>query len=151
MKPIFESKTLIYPEKKEKLYDEIHDWMNVGLSSLAMQRTEVDRFIENIQFYLRSDLSDNDMANLRRKLFRYTRVEDSQWWTAKELTSGVKIGSNTRILEIKNKKGEPQLVIGNSYMEFNRIANYHGYWDKESAQKLVEYLTGWLRKVDAGS
>jgi len=69
-------------------------------------------------------------------------VERTSHYSEEELKTGINI-ANTRIIETNNK-GEQILQVFNSYMEFNRLGDYHGYWNLSDAKSLYEYLGRWL-------
>jgi hypothetical protein len=133
----------------ERMREEIHDWMNVGLSSLALdeKRNEASRLVDMIedqavmQFGLER-FNPKHKGALRYLLLKYTRTEQSQFHTQEDLMTGFKVG-NTRCL-YTTFKGKPRISVYNGYMEFNRVANYHGYWGVEEVQKIMKYLQGWL-------
>ncbi len=52
---------------------------------------------------------------------------------------------NTRFVE-KTLKDGPRIELYNTFLEHDRLGNYHGYWKKKQVESIVHYLKEWLAK-----
>jgi hypothetical protein len=56
--------------------------------------------------------------------------------------------STTRIIERKDDDGGQVLSVFGSYEGYGRLGPYLGDWDVTSANKIIEYITGWIDRID---
>ena len=49
---------------------------------------------------------------------------------------------NTRFVE--KEVGDSRIELYNTFLERDRLGNYHGYWRKQEVIKIIKYLTDWL-------
>jgi len=72
-------------------------------------------------------------------------VEETSYFPLKIRETGISV-RNTRIIEY-DFKVEKRLGIYNSYFEFERLGDYHGYWNSKDAKKIRDYINDWLKRI----
>ena len=72
--------------------------------------------------------------------------ETTKYYTEEELKTGFK-DWNTRIIEVVDKDGVPALDVNESYAEWWRTGPFHAQWNKDTVERLVDYLKNWLERV----
>jgi len=100
---------------------------------------------EIIAYSRKISSTDTYSGDLKFFLHYLTKTEWTLRATDKERKSGITT-NNTRITEKDDK-----LFIYNSYMEFYRLANYHGYWSLKDAINIFTYLKMWIDKQQGNS
>ena len=67
------------------------------------------------------------------------KKEYTSLYSLEERTCGFK-DWNTRILEIVNDKGIPKLAVHSALFEWWRVGELHAEWNKDTVERLVDYL-----------
>lgn len=75
-------------------------------------------------------------------------MEKTYYFPLEVRKTGVKV-RNTRIVETEQTEfsKEKRLHIFNSYFEFERLGDYHGYWNSKDAKQIKDYINNWLKRI----